>query len=43
MVEYSLSFVILLKDTNEMIGIVGVEKDYLRYNMKSGSLTYVLN
>jgi ribosomal-protein-alanine N-acetyltransferase len=43
MVEYSLSFVILLKDTNEMIGIVGVEKDYLRYNMKSVSLTYVLN
>lgn len=43
MAEYALSFVILLKDTNEMIGIVGVEKDYLRYNMKSVSLTYVLD
>ena len=43
MAEYALSFVLVLKETDQLIGIVGVEKDYLRYNMKSVSLTYVLD
>lgn len=43
MAEYQLSYVLELKETNEIIGLVGVERDFLRYNMKSVSLTYVLD
>lgn len=43
MIEYQLSYVLVLKEKNLIIGVVGVERDFLRYNMKSVSLTYVLD
>ena len=43
MIEYQLSYVLVLKENNTIIGHIGLEKDYLRYNVKSLSMTYVLD
>lgn len=43
MVEYQLSYVLVLKDENKIIGLIGAERDFLRYNMKSVSLTYIVD
>ena len=43
MIEYGLSYVLVLKENGTIIGHIGLEKDYLRYNIKSVSITYVLD
>ena len=43
MIEQTISYVIILKNIKEPIGIIGVERDYLRYNMKSVCMTYFIH
>ena len=43
MIEYQVSYVLVLNETNTIIGHIGLERDYLRYNMKSLNMTYVLD
>ena len=33
MIEQTISYVIILKNIKEPIGIIGVERDYLRYDL----------
>ena len=42
-VEQGMNYVLSLKDTEKIIGLVGIENDFLRYNVDSVALNYMLD
>lgn len=42
-VEQGFNYVLVLKETEKIIGLVGIENDFLRYNVDSVALNYMLH